>query len=73
MVRCTDIESFRAIMGNLEEDDKEVIVAVVENFLATGARDETTDEGRTEAMGKTINDYCQIIKNAAMTNKETKI
>jgi len=40
-------------MGNLEEDDKEVIVAVVENFLATGARDETTDEGRTEAMGKT--------------------
>ncbi len=73
MVRCTDIESFRAIMGNLEEDDKEVIVAVVENFLATGARDETTDEGRTEAMGKTIHDYCQIIKNAAMTNKETKI
>jgi hypothetical protein len=58
MVRCTDIESFRAIMGNLEEDDKKVIVAVVENFLATGARDETTDKGRTEAMGKIVHDYC---------------
>ena len=73
MVRCTDIVSFKAIMGNLENDDKEIIVAVVENFLATAARDQTTDEDRIEAMGKVVNEYCQIIRTTAKSRKETKI
>ena len=73
MVRCTDIVSFKAIMGNLENDDKEIIVAVVENFLATAARDQTSDEAKIEAMGKVVNEYCQIIRTTARSRRETKI
>jgi hypothetical protein len=72
MVRCTDISSFRAIMTNLESDDKEVIVSVVENFLATAARDEKTEEGRFEALGESVKEYMRIIRESAVSRPNVK-
>ena len=31
--RCTKIEGFRALMSELIEDDKKVIISVIENFV----------------------------------------
>jgi hypothetical protein len=72
MVRCTDIASFKAIMSNLETDDKEVIVSVIENFLATAARSEETEEGRLESMGNVIEEFMKIVTSAATNYPDAK-
>jgi hypothetical protein len=57
VVRCTDIANFKAIMMNLEDEDKEVIVSVVDNFVSSAARDETVEEGHLTRMGETMNEF----------------
>jgi len=72
MIRCTDITGFKAIMANLETSDTEVIVSVLENFLATSARSVETEEAISEAMGESLSDFVAVMKRAATTNPATK-
>ena len=72
VVRCTDISNFNAIMMNLEDDDKEVIVSVMENFLSSAARDEQTEEGQLEKMGETMDTFLKIVSAAAVRMPATK-
>ncbi len=72
MVRCTDIVSFKAIMTNLESTDTEIIVSVIENFLTTAAKSDTTDEARIESMGGALNEFLDILKTTATKYPQTK-
>jgi hypothetical protein len=72
VVRCTDIANFKAIMMNLEDDDKEVIVSVMENFVSSAARDETTEEGQLTQMGKMMNNFLGIFQATAVRMPATK-
>jgi hypothetical protein len=72
VVRCTDISNFNAIMMNLEDDDKKVIVSVMENFLSSAAKDEQSEEGQLEKMGETMDTFLKIVSAAAVRMPATK-
>jgi hypothetical protein len=72
VVRCTDIANFNAIMMNLEDDDKEVIISVMENFVSSAARDETTEEGHLTKMGETMDTFLKVIQSVAVRMPVTK-
>jgi hypothetical protein len=65
MVRCTDIVTFRALTENLEENESEVVISVIENFLERSVKDETTEEAILTSLGETIDAFLQIIKDAS--------
>jgi len=72
LAKCTDIKCFEALMMNLGRNDKEVIVAVLENFLDKAGSQEETEEGRLLALGETIESYCKIIQETANNNPRSK-
>jgi hypothetical protein len=72
MVRCTDINNFKAVMNNLEDDDKHVIISVVENFLSSAARNESSTEGYLQKMGETMDQYLKILKETAARMPATR-
>jgi hypothetical protein len=59
-------------MMNLEDEDKEVIVSVVENFVSSAARDETVEEGHLTKMGESMDEYLRIVEAAAKRMPTTK-
>jgi hypothetical protein len=60
MVRCTDVVTFRALTDNLEENEAEVVISVLENFLDRSVRDASSEESILESMGSTIRDVMGI-------------
>ena len=72
VVKCTDIESFRAVTANLGEEDSEIVISVIENFLEKAARDEATTEGWATKMGELFNRFSKVIKEASTRMPKTK-
>ncbi len=72
MVCCTDINNFKAVMNNLEDEDKHVIISVVENFLSSAARNESTTEGYLLKMGETMETYLRVLKETAARMPATR-
>jgi hypothetical protein len=72
VIKCTDIESFRACTTNLGEEDSEIVISVIENFLEKSARDEANTEGWATKMGEIFNRFAKIIKEASERMPKTK-
>ena len=66
MVKCTKFEAFKAIMDDIREE-KEVIIAVIENFLCDSVRDlqESTPDLIDNAIKATITDFMKVIHKTA--------
>jgi hypothetical protein len=65
MVRCTDVVTFKAIAENLEENESEVIVSVLENFLERSVGEDTSEENLFTSLGLAIQNFMKIIGSAA--------
>jgi hypothetical protein len=65
MVRCTDVVTFKAIVENLEENESEVIVSVLENFLERSVGEDTSEENLFTSLGLAIQNFMKIIGSAA--------
>jgi len=72
MVRCTDAVTLKAITDNLEENEAEVIVSVLENFLERSVLDETCEEDLYDSLGETIRSFMSTIYNVAKRYPNTK-
>jgi len=72
LVKCTDIESFRATVENLGTNDSEVVISVIENFLERAARDEDSTEGWTMKMGESLDRFMRILKDSTKRLPKTK-
>jgi len=72
MVRCTDAVTFKAITDNLEENEAEVIVSVLENFLERSVLDETCEEDLYDSLGEVIRSFMSTIYNLAKKFPNTK-
>jgi hypothetical protein len=67
MVRCVDIDSFKAQIGNLEPQETEIVISVIENFIEKAVT--TTDqEKRTRELEAVVGAYLKVIEEAARKN-----
>ena len=66
MVNCTSREVFLVALDNIGSGNGEVIIAVLENFLCNSVKDMQDPEEMNTALEKTINNYLETIKNAAI-------
>jgi len=71
MVRCVEIDNFATQMENLEPTETEVVISVIENFVAK-ACDGKKPEERNEAIFETIKKYLTVVETAAMKNVGSK-
>ena len=66
MVRCTNLEVFKAKMATLEPTDKEVIISVVENLICDAVVGTLDNEDVfNEKLEKSIQDYIKVVKDCA--------
>ena len=72
VIRCTDIDSFEANMVGLEENDKEVVMSVIENFIDKAGRGIAEPDDKDRAVEAVMIRYLQIIKDAATRLKKLK-
>ncbi len=66
MIKCTKVEVFRAVMDDIK-DEKEVIIAVIENFLCDSVRNTLaiTSDQIDEAINSTLKEFIDIVSTAA--------
>ena len=66
LAKCCNIESFKARMDSLEEEEKEVIVSVIENFFCDAVGD-LNDEKQIDAkIEEVMTEFLKVIKVAAV-------
>ncbi len=66
MVKCTNLEVFKAKMATLESTDKEVIVSVVENLICDAVVGTLDDEDVfNEKLEKSIQEYMKVVQECA--------
>lgn len=71
MIRCVDIETFSAQLSNLDPTETEVIISVIENFLAKAAGTKKGDE-REKALKAVVEEVVDEVANVAKINAGTK-
>jgi hypothetical protein len=71
MVRCVDIESFKAQVGNLERAETEIVISVIENFIEKAVTS-TDQEERMKELKKVIGTYLKAVEDAARLNPGSK-
>ena len=69
--RCTKIESFRTLMAELVNEDKKVIISVVENFLCDAVRSLEKKEVE-ERINETLVAFVDTVKITATRLPETR-
>jgi hypothetical protein len=65
-VNCTSREVFLVALDNIGSGNGEVIIGVLENFLCNSVKDMQDPEEMNTALEKTINDYLETVKYAAI-------
>ena len=77
IMKCTRIHAFKAQMNLLDNDNKLIVISVIENFLADAARKGESDDPDNYAtnfddiLASAIQDYVDEIKKAATRLPET--
>jgi hypothetical protein len=71
MIRCVDIETFSAQLSNLDPTEKEVIISVIENFLAKAAGMKKGEE-REKALKAVVEEVVDEVANVAKLNAGTR-
>ena len=66
LAKCCNIESFKARMDSLEEEEKEVIVSVIENFFCDAVGDLNDDKQIDEKIEEVMTDFLKVIKITAV-------
>ena len=73
MVRCTNLEVFKATMSTLELTDKEVIISVVENMICDAVSGTLDDENAfNEKLEESIKVYLKVVQDCATKFLESK-
>jgi hypothetical protein len=70
MIRCVDIETFSAQLSNLDPTETEVIISVIENFLAKAAGTKKGEE-REKALKAVVEEVVDEVANVAKINAGT--
>ena len=66
MVKCTNLEVFKARMATLESTDKEVIISVVENLICDAVLGTLDSEDRfNEKLEERIKEYLKVVQDCA--------
>lgn len=65
MVRCVNIESFDAVMDDCEDDESEVLISVLENFVDKAGKGIKDDKQRLISIEAMIKEYVGRIEAAA--------
>jgi hypothetical protein len=66
MVKCTNLEVFKARMSTLESTDKEVIISVVENLICDAVLGTLDSEDRfNEKLEERIKEYLKVVQDCA--------
>ena len=71
LVRCVNIETYRARMGCIDPKEKLIIVSVLENFLADAVKNAEREMGNIDGekfvatICGTIKDFILVLKSAA--------
>ena len=73
MIKCTKIKVFEAAMEEIK-DEKEVIIAVIENFICDAVRDtqEPTPDLIDDAIDKTLKNFMGVIHGTATRLPKTR-
>jgi hypothetical protein len=71
MVRCVDIESFKAQVGNLEPAETEIVISVVENFIEKAVTS-PNQEDRMKELEAVVGTYLKAVEDAARLNPGSK-
>ena len=73
MAKCTRIEVFKALMDDIK-DEKEVIIAVIENFICDAVRavPEHSEDLIDGAIDSTIKEFMYYVENTATKNPMTR-
>ena len=73
MIKCTRVEVFRAVMDDIK-DEKEVIIAVIENFLCDSVKNAkaTTSSLIDEAIDATLKEFMDIVSKTATKHPRTR-
>jgi len=72
VVRCVNIESFAAVMDDLEACDNEILISVVENFVDKAAKGVKDDKQRLDLIEAVVKVYVGHVEAAAKKNPESR-
>ena len=79
MMNCTTIEIFRVRMASLEDEDREVVLSVIENFICDGVKTiDLTDLERAapdidKAIENAIDSFIEVVKETIQRLKKTRV
>ena len=72
MQKCTTMDTFRVRMSELDEDDRGIIISVIENFVCEMVG-ETKEEKEIEArVMKALEEFMEVLKETATKLKNSK-
>jgi len=71
LFRCTSLESFVAHLETVDSDQTEVVISVIENFIAKAGEGHESEQ-RDRNIFEILKKYIEIIEDAARRSPETK-
>ncbi len=72
MMKCTTMDSFTAMMGEIEESNGRVIISVFENIISDAASQAKGDDDRKELIKESINKVLTLIESTSAKLPESK-
>ena len=72
MQKCTTIEAFRVRMEEIDEDDRRVIISVIENFVCEHVEEAATKEENEIKVTEALDDFVNVLRDTARKLPETK-
>ena len=72
MQKCTTMDTFKVRMNELDEDDKGIIISVIENFVCDNVGEAKEAEEIEAKMKQTLEEFVEVLKATATKLKTSK-
>ena len=72
MQKCCNIETFKVLMEELDEDENEVMISVIENFICDEVDGEKEEKRIDEKVKKAIDTFLRVVQVTSERLKKTK-
>jgi hypothetical protein len=72
MMKCTNMDSFSALMSEIEEGSNNVIVSVIENLIVDAAKSAKSDGERVDLINKSIKKVFEVIEKTSARLPDSK-
>jgi hypothetical protein len=72
MMKCTNMDSFSALMSEIEEGANNVIVSVIENLIVDSAKSAKNDGERVDLINKAIKKVFEVIEKTSARLPDSK-